>query len=172
MATAEGKGEFEPSRRAIAALDPDMPLYGTGSLKQLLGLAFLPSRAAAIALSAFGVLAILLAATGIYGLVSYSVARRVREIGIRVAVGALPHQVARLVVGRTMVLLLVGAALGVGLALATGQVLANIVYEVSPRDPELLVAVWITTVGLGVLSSWVPTRRALRVDPMVALRHE
>jgi predicted permease len=159
-------------RRAIAGLDPDMPLYGTGSLKQMLGLAFLPSRAAAIALSAFGVLAIMLAATGIYGLVSYSVSSRVREIGIRVAVGALPHQVVRLVVGRTVALLFVGAAVGVGLALATGQVLANIVYGASPRDPVLLAAVWITTVALGVLSSWVPTRRALRVDPMVALRHE
>jgi predicted permease len=159
-------------REAMARLDPEMPLYGTGGLEQMLGLAFLPARAAAIALSAFGVLAIMLAATGIYGLVSYAVARRVREIGIRVAVGAQPHQVLRLVLGRTMVLLLAGCAAGFVLALAAGQVLASVVYQVSPRDPAVLTMVWVTTVFLGVLSSWAPTRRALRVDPMMALRHE
>jgi predicted permease len=159
-------------REAIARLDSDMPLYGTGSMEQMLGLAFLPARAAAIALSAFGLLAIMLAATGIYGLVSYAVARRVREIGIRIAVGAQPHQVLRLVLGKTMVLLLAGCAAGFVLALAAGQVLSSIVYGVSPRDPAVLAAVWLTTIILGVLSSWSPTRRALRVDPMMALRHE
>ncbi|HTS13076.1 MAG TPA: ABC transporter permease [Candidatus Limnocylindrales bacterium] len=159
-------------RDAIGRLDPKLPLYGSGSLDQMLGLAFLPSRAAAITLSAFGVLAIMLAATGVYGLVSYAVARRLREIGIRVAIGAQPRQVVQLVLGRTMMLLLVGAGVGFVLALAAGQVLASIVYQASPRDPEVLALVWATTILLGLIASLPPTRRALRVDPLVALRYE
>ena len=159
-------------RDAIGRLDPKLPLYGSGSLDQMLGLAFLPSRAAAITLSAFGVLAIMLAATGVYGLVSYAVARRLREIGIRVAIGAQPRQVVQLVLGRTMMLLLVGAAVGFVLALAAGQVLASIVYQASPRDPEVLALVWATTILLGLVASLPPTLRALRVDPLTALRYE
>jgi ABC-type antimicrobial peptide transport system permease subunit len=114
----------------------------------------------------------MLAATGIYGLVSYAVARRVHEIGVRVAIGAGPHDVLRLVLGKMMMLLLAGSAAGFVLALAAGQILATIVYQASPHDPLVLGAVWVTTVFLGVLSSWAPTRRALQIDPMAALRHE
>ncbi len=159
-------------RQAMAQLDPELPLYGTGSLDQMLGFAFFPAHAAAIALSAFGLLAIMLAVTGIHGLVSYAVSRRVREIGIRMAIGARPAQVLRLVLGRTIVLLLFGSAIGLALALAAGQVLASIVYGASPRDPRILLAVAATIALLGVLSSWAPTRRALRTDPMAALRFE
>lgn len=99
-------------------------------------------------------------------------ARRVREIGIRMAVGARPSQVVWLVLGRVTGLLVAGSAIGLVLALAAGQVLASIVYEASPRDPKVLVAVLATTVLLGLLSSWAPTRRAFRIDPMAALRYE
>ncbi|HXJ94304.1 MAG TPA: ABC transporter permease [Terriglobia bacterium] len=159
-------------RQAVAELDPQLPLYGTGSLNQMLGFAFFPTQAAAIALSAFGVLAIMLAVTGIHGLVSYAVARRVREIGIRVAVGARPSQVLRLVLGRIMTLIAVGSAIGLVLALATGQVLASVVYGASSRDPKTLAAVVATIALLGLVSSWAPTRRALRIDPVRALRCE
>jgi predicted permease len=159
-------------RRAVAALDPDLPLYGTGSLNQMLGFAFFPAHAAAIALSAFGVLAIMLAVTGIHGLVSYAVARRVREIGIRMAIGARPSQVLRLVLGRIMALIAIGSAIGLALALAAGQVLASVVYGASSHDPQTLAAVVATIALLGLLSSWAPTRRALRIDPMMALRYE
>jgi predicted permease len=159
-------------RRAVAALDPQLPLYGTGSLNQMLGFAFFPTRAAAVALSAFGVLAVMLAVTGIHGLVSYAVARRVREIGIRVAVGARPSQVLRVVLGRIMALITIGSAIGLILALAVGQVLASVVYGASSRDPLTLAAVVATMALLGLLSSWAPTRRALRIDPVVALRCE
>jgi predicted permease len=159
-------------RRAVAALDPELPVYGTGSLDQMLGFAFFPTHAAAIALSAFGVLAIMLAVTGIHGLVSYAVARRVREIGIRMAVGARPAQVLKLVLGRIMVLIAVGSAIGLALALAAGQVLASVVYGASARDPVTLACVVAVIVLLGLLSSWAPTRRALRIDPMRALRYE
>jgi ABC-type antimicrobial peptide transport system permease subunit len=159
-------------RGAIAALDPELPLYGVGSLTQMLGFAFFPSQAAAAALSAFGILAMMLAATGIYGLVAYCVSRRVREIGIRVALGARPAQVLRLVLGKMAALLAAGSALGLVLALAAGQVLASIVYEASPRDPFVLVGVFVLMFVLGIFSSWLPARRALRIEPKTALHYE
>ena len=159
-------------RRAIAALDPELPLYGVGSLTQMLGFAFFPTHAAAVALSAFGLLALMLAATGIYGLVAYAVSRRVREIGIRMALGARPAQVLRLVLGKMMALLAVGSALGLGLALVAGQVLASIVYEASPRDPVVLAGVAGLMCLLGLFASWLPGRRALGIEPKTALHYE
>jgi ABC-type antimicrobial peptide transport system permease subunit len=159
-------------RRTVAQFDPRLPMYGTGSLNQMLGFAFLPTHAAAVALSAFGLLAIMLAVTGVYGLVSYSVARRVREIGIRIAVGARPAQVLRLVLGRVVVLLAIGSGLGLVLALAAGQVLASVVYQSSPRDPGILAAALGAMALFGLLSSCPPAYRALRIDPLAALRCE
>ncbi len=159
-------------RRAIAGLDLELPLYGTGSLEQMLGFAFFPTRAAAIALSAFGMLAIMLAATGVHGLVTYAVSRRTHEIGIRMALGARPVQVLRLVLGKTTALLVFGSVIGLILTLAAGQVMASIVYQAQPRDPVVMMSVWATISLLGLFSSWSPTRRAMRVDPIVALRYE
>jgi predicted permease len=159
-------------RRVIAGLDPELPLYGTGSLTEMLGFAFFPSHAAAIALSAFGLLAMMLAATGIHGLVAYAVARRTREIGIRVALGARPAEVLRLVLGRILALIGIGSACGLLLALAAGQVLASIVYQNSPRDPVVLAGVLGLMLLLAIFSSWLPARRALRIEPMRALRLE
>lgn len=130
--------EFEVAaemREAIARLDPHLAVYGVGSLQQMLGLVYLPMHAAVMALGAFGVLALMLAITGIYGLATYTVSRRTREIGIRMAIGASPAQILRLVFGRTGALVALGA--GAGLAAALG-----------------------------------PARRALRVDPVQARRHE
>jgi predicted permease len=159
-------------RGAISRLDPELPLYGAGSLEQMLGLAFFPGRAAAIALSAFGVLAIILAATGIQGLVAYAVARRTHEIGIRMALGARSVQVLRLVLGKMAMLLGVGSVVGLVLALAMGRVIASVVYGVNARDPLVLLVVIAAVASLGVLASWSPARRATRVDPMIALRCE
>jgi predicted permease len=159
-------------RQAIGRLDPELPLYDVGSLEQMLGFAFLPTRAAAVALSAFGVLAIMLAATGIHGLVAYAVSRRTHEIGIRMAIGARRGEVLRLVLGRTAALLVLGSLLGLTLALAVGQVISNVVYETQPRDPLVMVSAWVGIALLGLLASWAPARRAMRVDPMTALRYE
>jgi predicted permease len=159
-------------RQAIARLDPELPLYGVGSLEQMLGFAFFPTRAAAVALSAFGILAIMLAATGIHGLVAYAVSRRTHEIGIRLAVGARPVHVLRLVLGKTAALLVSGSLVGLVLALAVGQVISSSVYGTQPRDPLVMAAVWITIALLGLFASLVPARRAMRVDPMIALRYE
>jgi predicted permease len=159
-------------RAVISRLDSELPLYGAGSLEQRLGLAFFPGRAAAIALSAFGVLAIILAATGIQGLVAYAVARRTHEIGIRMALGARPVQVLRLVLGKMAMLLVLGSVVGLVLALAMGRVIASVVYGVQARDPLVMLVVVAAIALLGLLASWLPARLATRVDPMVALRYE
>jgi macrolide transport system ATP-binding/permease protein len=161
----------EKMRQTMAQLDPELPLFGTGPLSRVLAFAFFPLYAAVVALSAFGVLAIVLAITGIHGLVSYGVARRIHEIGIRVAIGASPSDVIKLVLGKTFVLLGMGAVIGLVLALAAGRLLETVIYG-SPRDPLVFVAVCLTMVVLGLISSWAPTRRALRIEPTVALRHE
>jgi predicted permease len=159
-------------RQAVTQLDPQLPLYGTGSLQQMLGFAFFPTHAAAIALSVFGVLASILAGTGIHGLVAYSVSRRTHEIGIRMALGARSPQVLRLVLGKTAALLLAGSVVGLLLALAMSQVIASIVYQAQPHDPWLMLAVLLTVALLGLSACWSPARRAAHVDPMVALRYE
>jgi predicted permease len=162
----------EQIRKVIGELDSRLPLYGMGSLTQMLGFAFFPSRAATVALSAFGVLAIMLAITGIYGLAAYAVSKRTRDIGIRIAVGAQPRQVLRSVLGRTVMLLSIGSSLGLGLGLATGQVLSSIVYEASARDPLVIAAVALTMAVVGLGSALAPARQALSIDPIRALRQE
>ena len=159
-------------RQSIARLDPELPLYGIGGLEQMLGFAFFPTRAAAIALSAFGLLAIMLAATGIHGIVAYGVSRRTREIGIRMAIGAQPLGVLRLVLGKTAVLLIFGSLVGLALAFAVGRVITSVVYESRPHDPLVMLSVWLAIALLGLLASWSPARRATRVDPLTALRYE
>jgi ABC-type antimicrobial peptide transport system permease subunit len=129
-----------------------------------------PSRIAFIALGAFGVLALLLAVTGLHGVVTNAVARRHREIGIRVAIGAQPVQVVRLVVARTLVLLGIGTAVGAGVVLLATRVLASIVYDASPHDPVVLAGVGVTLVLIGAVSCWNPVQRALAVNPTDALR--
>jgi predicted permease len=159
-------------RQAIAALDPALPLYQAGTLEQMLGFALFPSQAAAVALSAFGILALVLAATGIHGLVAYAVSRRKREIGIRIAIGASAGNVLRVVLGRIALLLGIGAAAGLLLAVAAGQLLSSIVYQASPRDPVVLGVVAATIVAVGAIASWAPARRSLRTQPIDALRTE
>jgi predicted permease len=159
-------------RRTIAKLDPQLPLYSAGGLEQMLSFAFLPSRAAAIALSAFGMLAIMLAATGIHGLVAYAVSKRTHEIGIRMAIGARPMQILRVILGKTVALLFFGSVVGFALALAAGRVITSIVYGSQPDDPLVMISVWLAIALLGLLASWSPARSATRVEPLVALRYE
>ncbi len=138
----------------------------------MLSLAYLPVHAAVIALGAFGMLAVMLAITGIYGLSAYAVSRRVREIGIRMAIGARPSAVLKMVLGRTGVLVGFGCALGLILGAAGTQVLAAVVYHATSRDP-LVIGGTVLTMGLiGIGAVLGPARRALRVDPMQALRQE
>jgi ABC-type antimicrobial peptide transport system permease subunit len=159
-------------RQAIASLDPSLPLYGAGSVQAMLGFALFPSQAAAVALTAFGVLALVLAATGIHGVVAYAVSKRQREIGIRLAMGARSRDILRVVLGRLTMLLAIGAGIGLTLSIAAGRLLSSVVYKASPNDPAVLAAVVVLFLAVGILSSWAPARRSLRTEPMRALRPE
>ncbi len=157
-------------RRAVAALDPALPVFDTGSLRQLLRFAWLPNRAAAIVLTTFGVLALVLAATGIHGLVAYAVAKRHKEIGIRLAVGAGRTDIARLVLTRAGTTAAIGAAIGGGISLAAAPLLGYVVYQTSPRDPVVVGGVALILAALGVVSCAAPLYRSLHIDPMKAVR--
>ncbi len=159
-------------RRAVLELDPALAVYEPGSLTEQLGLALFPARLAATVLGAFGVLAVLLAATGVYGIMAYAVSRRTREIGIRMALGAAPSQVLRVVMTRTAWLLAVGVAAGLGLALAAGRLFSLVLYGVSARDPVTYAFAIALMALVAFAACWVPARRAIAVDPVTALRTE
>jgi len=156
-------------RRVMKSLDPSLPLFGVRGVDEMLGFVLLPMRAAAIALGAFGVLAVMLAATGIHGVVSYAVARRRREIAIRIAVGATDRSILRLVLRRITILVVSGALAGLPLALATGGLLGSIVYQGSVNDASTLVGVFLIVAIVGLTACWLPARRALRLEPAAAL---
>lgn len=157
-------------RRRIHTLDSKLPLYGTGSLESMLGFALFPMHAAAIALSAFGGLALVLTMTGIFGLVDYAVARRTRELGIRIAIGAQWAEILWQITGKLAVLVCAGLGAGLAMVLALAPALSAVVYTTSPRDPVLLTAVSILLVAAALIASCKPVLRALRVDPVRALR--
>jgi predicted permease len=159
-------------RRAVLELDPSLTIFDAGSMTSELALALFPARLVAVVLGAFGLLAVVLAATGVYGIMAYAVSRRTREIGIRMALGAAPAQVLRVVLMRTAVLLAVGTVVGFGLAYAGGQFFGQILYGVSPHDPLTYASAMGLMAGVALVACWVPARRAIRVDPLTALRTE
>jgi predicted permease len=159
-------------RRARATLDPHLPAYGVGSLSQMLGFAYLPARAALLSLGAFGLLAIMLAVTGIYGVSAYTVSRRTREIGIRVAIGARPAAVLRTMFLRTGTLVGIGCMAGLLLGAAGAQVLSAVVYHATSRDPLVIAGVVLTMGIIGLAAVLGPARKVLRVDPVNALRQD
>jgi predicted permease len=159
-------------RRIVRELDPALPLFGVEPLTATLGDSLSQRRFTMLVLSVFAAVALLLAMLGVHGVLSYTVAQRTREIGIRMALGADRANVGRLVVGQGARLALGGLGLGLLGALALSRVLTTLLYGVRPLDPATFVGV---TLGLGALalaSTWAPARRAARVDPLVALRAE
>ena len=159
-------------RRAIANVDSAVPILRIEPWQDTLSFQMLPERAATIALGILGAFAILLAITGIFGLASYTVSRRMREFGIRVALGARHRDVVRTALGRVFVLLASGSIAGLALGLASGRVIASIVYQASAFDPVVIVAVALTMSGIGLLSAFGPARRALATMPAMLLREE
>jgi predicted permease len=130
------------------------------------------ARAASIALGVLGALGAMLAVTGIFGMAAYSVSRRLRELGIRIALGAKRSQVLSAALGRALRLLLIGSVAGLGLGLAATKLLSFIVYQATPRDPLVLAGVVVFMLLIGLLATWIPARRALAADPLVLLRDE
>jgi putative ABC transport system permease protein len=159
-------------RRTVQEQAPELPAPAVTMMDHVVSEALGDSRFAARLFSAFALVALLLAALGLYGLLAWSVSRRTREIGVRVALGARPIDVGRLVVGEGLALVAAGLTLGVLAALLSAHALSALLYAVEPTDGLTLVAASALLVGVGALSCWVPTRRALRLDPVVALRHE
>jgi predicted permease len=159
-------------QQVVHGLDPGLPFYQAGSLDDHLRLPLFPARLAASLLGAFGSLAIVLAATGVYGVMAYAVSRRRREIGIRIAIGATGGQVMRLVLRRTAVLLSAGACLGALAGLAIGGLFSPILYGVSPQDPGAFALGVLVVAGVALAASWLPARRATSIEPASALREE
>ena len=159
-------------REAIHRIDPSIPMFNLNSWQDSLSFMMLPTVAATVALSVFGSLAILLAITGLFGLASYTVSKRMRELGIRVALGAQQVQVLRAALARTVLLLLLGSFTGLLLGMAATKLLASIVYHASAADPLVLLGVLVTMALVGLISASIPARRALKIHPMDLLREE
>ena len=157
---------------AAKDLDPSLPLYSAGTLVQRLDLPLFPARMAASALGAFGVLALILAATGIYGVMAYAISRRTREIGIRMAIGASRGQVLAIVARRAVLLIGSGTLAGLAVALVAGRLLERVLYGVQPTDPLTLAIVLLLMAAIAALACWIPARRAIRINPVAALRQE
>ena len=159
-------------RDAIYRIDPSIPMFNLNSWQDSLSFMMLPTVAATVALSVFGCLAIVLAVTGLFGLASYTVSKRLRELGIRVALGAQQIQVLRAALARTVLLLLTGSIAGLLLGMAATKILASIVYHASAADPLVLLGVILTMALVGLISASIPARRALAIQPMDLLREE
>lgn len=157
-------------RQAIAEVDSGIPIFTVASWPDALGTVLFPARAATISLGILGVLAMMLAVTGIFGLASYTVSLRMRELGIRVALGAQGRQVLRAALGPTMAVLAAGSLVGLLLGVAASRLLAGIVYTASASDPIVILGVVGTMALVGLCSAALPARRALGVDPAVLLR--
>jgi predicted permease len=159
-------------REEVRRLDPTLPAFDVKTLSEHMGVSLFPARVAAALLGAFGLVALLLAAMGVYGVVSYAAAQRTREIGIRVALGAQTRDVLRLVAGRGMLLVGVGLSLGLACALALTRFMEGLLYGVSATDPVTFALVVLLLGGVALLACLAPARRAAKVDPVVALRYE
>jgi predicted permease len=139
---------------------------------ELLGVVLFPSRVATMSLGVMGMMGAMLSVTGIFGMAAYSVSKRLRELGIRVALGAQRTEVLHAVLGRTVKLLAVGSGIGLLLGILATKVLAFIVYQATTRDPLVLAGVVLAMALLGLVATWIPAQRALSVDPMMLLREE
>jgi hypothetical protein len=161
-------------RSTLRDLDPGLPVYIQTRYKAMDAFLFAP-RMATISLGVLGVLGVLgamLSVTGIFGMAAFSVSKRLREFGIRIALGAKRTELLRAALGRTVRLLAFGSAAGLLLGLAAGKVLAFIVYQATPWDPIVLGGVVLTMLFLGILAGWIPARRALGTNPLILLREE
>jgi len=159
-------------RREVSELNKDLPVYDIKSMRDRIGEATSRARFSATLLGIFASIALVLAALGIYGVMSYAVNQRTREIGIRLALGARPGDVLGPVVGRGLILTVIGIAIGVGAALASTRVLTTLLYEVKPSDPSTYAVIAVVLGAVALLASYIPARRATRVDPLTALRAE
>ncbi|MGH7720883.1 MAG: ADOP family duplicated permease, partial [Gemmatimonadaceae bacterium] len=166
MALADG------AKRAIRAVDPDQPIIGMAPMTDAVRDSLAERRLVLTLVGTFAGVALLLAALGVYGVTASTVAQRTRELGIRVALGASPRAVIRTVLGEPMRLVALGLAIGLAGTYASGRVVQRLLYDVSPTDPLTIASVALVLLLVAVLASYLPARRATRIDPMVALRSD
>ncbi len=173
---AHTKGDAESViasiRREVKALDEQLPVYGVRDAPEFLDIILSGPKSIAATVSGFGLLALLLAAIGLYGVMSYAVAERTREIGVRVALGAEPRDLRLMVLRQGLRLSLGGVALGLAGAFGLARLLRSLLYDLSATDPLTFGAVALSLIVVALLACWIPARRATKVDPMVALRCE
>jgi len=160
------------ARTAVRQFDATLPIYDVRTMEQILGNSLARMRFSTTLMLAFSIVALILAAVGIYGVIAYSVSRRTREIGVRVAIGADARDVFELVLRQGMRPVLIGVLVGVVAALALSRVLGSLLYGVGAMNPPTFVAVAVVLVVVALLACYLPARRAMRVNPMVALRYE
>ena len=159
-------------RRVVARIDPDLPLVNVRTQQQQIEADLEQERIFVTLTSGFGVLALALASVGIYGIMAYSVANRRNEIGIRMALGAQPGQVRGMILRESTGLALAGILVGLAAALLLARLVKSMLYGIEPYDPLSLVAGVLLLLTVAVAAGWIPARRAARVQPMDALRHE
>ena len=167
---SDPKGFVESIRRVVLAVDAEQPIYDVSAMVDVVSRSVFLPRVSMLLLSAFAVSALLLAIVGIYGVVSYTVTERTRELGVRMALGADAASTLRLVLGKSMLLVGGGTVCGLAGSVAVTRVIAGLLYGVSPLDPVVFVGVSLVLATAGFAASFIPARRATRVDPIVALR--
>jgi putative ABC transport system permease protein len=156
----------------VRELDKNLPVSEVATMAVRVSQSTSARRFSVALLGVFAMIGLMLGAVGIYGVVSYSVSRRTREIGLRVALGAAGGRIAAMVVGRAVLLAVAGVAIGITGSLALTRLLGSMLFGVSATDPVVFAAASVFLVALSALAAYIPARRASRVDPLVALRHE
>jgi putative ABC transport system permease protein len=159
-------------RRELLAMEPNLVFLEADPMKQIAEVVLLPVSLGAILIGAFGILGMILAAVGLYGVVAYSVARRRHEIGLRMALGAETGKVLRMVIGQGMIIAVLGVVLGLIGGAAISRVLSVALYGVSPIDPVSFGAAAALLLGVALLANYIPAKRATQIDPIIALRYE
>jgi putative ABC transport system permease protein len=159
-------------RAEVWAADKNIPIANVTTMKDLVSSSITSQRFILLLLASFATLALILAAVGIYGVMSYTVTQRTQEIGIRMALGARMTDVLKLILRNGLMLTLIGVALGVALSFAVTRVMASLLFEVTPTDSITFITVSGVLVVVALVACYLPARRATKVDPMVALRYE
>jgi ABC-type antimicrobial peptide transport system permease subunit len=170
--SADPSGVAPALRAQVSALDPALPVFAVRTVDEVLGGWMARRRAAMILFGAFAAIAVTLSAVGLYGVLAQSARQRTREIGVRVALGARPRDIASLLLGEGLSLAAAGVLLGVLAATASGSILSSLLYGVTPADPATIAATAGMVAVVAVVTASGPARRASRVDPVVALRHD